>query len=169
MRPTLPLIISLLMTTTLAGEKLPVLKGEFLTGREAVLPDAAKGRVTLLALGFTYDSRFAVESWIKQFRKDYGANKDVTFYEIPMISGMARLGKWFIDSGMRKGTPKEDQENVITVYGGADAWKKLVGFQAPGDAYLILLDKNGVIQWQHHGVLDQTAYEGLRAEMSHFL
>jgi hypothetical protein len=105
------------------GEPMPVLKGEFLTGRPAVLPDAASGRVALLALGFTYDSRFAVEAWVGRFRKDFGDKPEVTFYEVPMIGGMARLGKWFIDSGMRKGTPKKDQENVITVYGGTDSWK----------------------------------------------
>ena len=49
-----------------------VLKGEFLTGRPAVLPDVASGRVALLALGFTYDSRFAVEAWVGRFRKDFG-------------------------------------------------------------------------------------------------
>jgi hypothetical protein len=35
------------------GEALPVLNGEFLSGRPAVLPDAASGRVALLAMGFT--------------------------------------------------------------------------------------------------------------------
>ena len=55
-----------------------------------------------------------------------------------MIGGMARMGKWFIDSGMRRGTPKADQENVITVYGGTDAWKQRVGFGDPKAAYLIL-------------------------------
>jgi len=123
-------------------EKLPVLKGQFLTGREAVLPDAARGRVALLALGFTYESRYAVEDWIRHFRKDFGENREVTFYEIPMIGGLARMDKWFIDSGMRKGTPKADQENVITVYGGVDPWKKRVGFREPNAAYLILIDRS---------------------------
>lgn len=44
------------------GETLPELKGEFLTGRAAVLPTAASGRVALLLIGFSYDSRFQVEA-----------------------------------------------------------------------------------------------------------
>ncbi len=87
------------------GSPLPGLQGEFLTGRAAVLPQAASGRVALLLLGFTYDSRFAVEAWAKEFRKQFGLDPRVTFYEIPMIGGLARLGKWFIDGGMRRGTP----------------------------------------------------------------
>lgn len=163
------LMASALIPAIQLGESLPPLKGEYLTGRQAQLPDAASGRVALLALGFTYDSRFAVEAWVDRFRKDFGSNPNVTFYEIPMIGGMARLGKWFIDSGMRKGTPKSEQENVITVYGGSDSWKQRVGYQSPAAAYLVLLDKRGVVRWRHNGELDETAYRDLNAQASALL
>lgn len=64
--------------------------------------EASEVRVALLMLGFTYDSRFQVEAWAKRFRQDFGTKPGVTFFEIPMIGGMARMGKWFIDSGMRR-------------------------------------------------------------------
>jgi hypothetical protein len=147
------------------GESMPLLRGEFLTGRQAQLPEAASGRVALLALGFTYNSRFPVEAWIGRFRKDFGTNPQVTFFEIPMIGGIARLGKWFIDSGMRKGTPRSDQENVITVYGGTDSWKQRMGYQAPDAAYLVLLDKHGVVRWRYSGSFDEEAYKDLHAQM----
>jgi hypothetical protein len=151
------------------GEPMPALKGEFLTGRDALLPGVATGRVALLALGFTYNSRFAVEAWIGRFRKDFGDNPQVTFYEVPMIGGMARLGKWFIDSGMRKGTPKKDHENVITVYGGTDPWKQRLGFKLPDAAYLILLDRHGVVRWRHSGMFDEESYKGLSLQVSALL
>ena len=130
-----------------------------------VLPDAAAGRVALLALGFTYDSRVAVEAWIGRFRKDFGDKPQVTFYEVPMIGGMARLGKWFIDNGMRKGTPRNDYENVITVYGGTDLWKQRLAFQSPNAAYLILLDQRGTVRWLHSGPLDERAYATLSRQV----
>lgn len=148
---------------------MPLLKGEFLTGRLAVLPGAASGRAALLALGFTYESRFAVEAWVGRFRKDFGDSQHVTFYEIPMIGGMARLGKWFIDSGMRKGTPREDYEHVITVYGGTDAWKQRLGFQSPNAAYLILLDQRGTVRWLYCGQFDAEAYAKLSQQVAALL
>jgi len=151
------------------GKPMPPLKGEFLTGRQALLPDAASGRVALIALGFTYNSRFAVEAWIGRFRKDFADNPQVTFYEIPMIGGMARLGSWFIDSGMRRGTPPKDRENVITVYGGTEAWKRRLSFQSPDAAYMILLDRRGVVRWRHSGVLDEVAYKDLSIQMETLL
>ena len=163
------LMASSVMPMLSPGAPMPALKGEFLTGRQALLPGVASGRVALLALGFTYDSRFAVEAWIGRFRKDFGDNPQVTFYEIPMIGGMARLGKWFIDSGMRRGTPKQDHENVITVYGGTDPWKQRLGVQSPDAAYLILLDQRGIVRWRHSGGLDEEAYKKLSSQVSALL
>lgn len=90
----LPMILmaSSVMSVLSPGETMPPLKGEFLTGRQALLPGAASGRVALLALGFTYDSRFAVEAWVSGFRKDFRNSPQVAFYEVQMIGGLARLG-----------------------------------------------------------------------------
>jgi hypothetical protein len=148
------------------GERLTELRGKFLTRREVVLPQAAEGRVTLLLLGFTYQSRFAVEAWAGRFRAQYQADSRVAFYEVPIIGGMAKLAKWFIDSGMRRGTPPEDYEHVVTVYRGADSWKRRVGFAEPDAAYLILLDRTGKVAWRHQGTFDDRAFQGLCSKTS---
>ncbi len=151
------------------GDQLPVLRGEYLNGQRAALPKDSSGRVALLMLGFTYESRFAVEAWAKRFRQDFGKQPRVTFFEIPMIGGLARMGKWFIDSGMRRGTPKTDYGNVITVYGGTDAWKQRVGFKDPNAAYLILLDRNGRVAWRHAGGFAEDPYKTLASKVSSLL
>jgi hypothetical protein len=149
------------------GDPLPPLKGEFLTGRDAVLPEAAKGKVTLLLVGFTYGSRESVEPWGEWFRSAVVTSSDRTFFEIPMIGGMGRLAKWFINSGMRKGTPKDLHENVITVYGGTGDWKARLGYadSASDDAYLVLLDRQGIVRWLHHGPFDQAVADTLAAQI----
>ena len=151
------------------GDPLPPLRGEFLTGRTAVLPQDSNGRVALLMLGFTYESRFQVEAWAKRFRQDFGADSRVTFFEIPLIGGLARMGKWFIDSGMRRGTPKADYSNVITVYGGTAVWKKRVAFRDPNAAYLILLGPDGTVRWRFAGSPDEKRYQALSSEVSRLL
>jgi len=82
-----------------------------------------------------------------------------------MIGGLATLGKWFIDSGMRRGTPKADQENVITVYGGTDAWKQRVGFHDPRVAYLLLIDQNGKVVWRYAGNIEEEPYHTLSSQL----
>lgn len=151
------------------GNLLPVLQGEYLTGKKAALPQDSSGRVAVLMLGFTYESRFAVEGWAKRFRQDFGQQQQVTFYEVPMIGGLARMGKWFIDSGMRRGTPKTDYGNVITVYGGTDVWKQRVGFKDPNTAYLILIGPNGKVAWRYEGGFDEQPYSALSSQVSRLL
>jgi len=148
------------------GEPLPELSGEFLTGRPAVLPHQAQGRVALLLLGFTYRSRFAVEAWAERFRIQFPSDARVTFFEIPMIGGTARLAKWFIDSGMRRGTPEADREHVVTVYADTKAWKQRVRYTDPDAAYLILLDRTSKVAWFFRGAFDDTAFQTLCSKVS---
>jgi len=150
------------------GDMFPRLEAEFLTGRKAVLPDAAAGKSALVMMGFTYDSRFAVEKWAEHVSREFSANDKLTFFEVPVIGGMGRMAKWFIDSGMRKGTPKELHENVITVYGGADRWKKAMGFSKADEdaAYLALLGPDGRVQWMHRGAFTDEALEALKAAIA---
>jgi len=146
------------------GERLPGLKGQFLSGRDAELPRASSGKVAFVAIGFTYDSRFPVEAWGAWYRATIGPRTDVTFFEVPMIGGLATLGRWFIDRGMRNGTPAELHEHVITVYGGTGDWKRLVAYseEREHDAYLIVLDRDGIVRWLHHGGFDQSRADDLR-------
>jgi len=147
------------------GNALPRLEGEFLTGRAAVLPAASSGKMTLIMMGFTYASRFPVETWGEWFRKTTGTRSDVTFFEVPMIGGLAKLGRWFIDSGMRNGTPAALHENVITVYSKSGDWKKRLGVSPANDddAFLILIDKDAVVRWLYHGKFDEARAEELKS------
>jgi hypothetical protein len=146
------------------GERMPELKGQTLTGRTTTLPKASTGTVTLIAIGFTYASRFPVEAWADWYRTTIQTKTAVTFFEVPMIGGMATLGRWFINRGMRSGTPAELHDFVITVYGGTGDWKRRLSYSADhkDDAYLIVLDREGVVRWLHHGAFDQSRADEVR-------
>jgi hypothetical protein len=145
------------------GDRLPVLKGEFLSGRDAELPAAASGKIALVAMGFTYKSRFPVEAWGSWYRATIGSRTDVTFFEVPMIGGLAMLGRWFIDRGMRSGTPADLHDHVITVYGGTADWKRRLSHSPAheDDAYLIVVDRDGAVRWLHRGGFDQARADDL--------
>lgn len=140
------------------GQPMPALKGEFLSGKKAVLPDAAKGKVAVFLIGFSYDSRFPVEAWAERYKKDFAANPEITFYEVPVIGGFGMLGKPFIDSGMRRGTPQKYHENVLTVYGGAGPLRKAFGAKNDKNAVIVLCDRAGLAQWSWEGPMDESKY-----------
>jgi hypothetical protein len=152
-----------------AGAPLPELRGEYLTKEKAVLPRDSQGKVALVALGFTYASRHAVEAWTERFREVYGEDHRATWYSVPMIGGAARLARPFIDGGMRRSTPEAGRRHVITVYGGTAAWKKMVGFRALDDAYLLLLDPEGRVRRTHQGPFDESRFDELRRDVDALL
>jgi len=152
------------------GDPLPTLKGQLLTGRDAALPQAASGKVTLVAVGFTYQSRFPGEAWAEWYRKTLGSRADVTLFEVPMIGGLATLGRWFIERGMRSGTPVDLHGRVMTVYGDTDEWKRRLSYSSEhkDDAYLIVLDREGIVRWLHHGAFDQAQADDLLGVLTSF-
>lgn len=147
------------------GDTLPALRGKLLSGRKIALPDSSLGSVALLMLGFTYDSRRDVEAWAERFRRDFAADTAVTFFEVPVIGGAGRLVRPFIDRGMRRGTPRDLHDHVITVYRNAGDWKRRVGFSEPDVAYLLLLDRAGRLIFNARGPFGEDAYRALAGQV----
>lgn len=145
------------------GDTLPRLRGALLSGREFVLPDSSLDAATLLLLGFTYDSRRDVEAWAGRFRRDFGTDTGIACFEVPVIGGAGRLARPFIDRGMRRGTPRERHDHVLTVYRAAGDWKRRVGFSEPDVAYLLLLDRAGRLIFSARGPFDEDGYRTLAA------
>jgi hypothetical protein len=176
MQRLLALILPLALGATMAtaahagrlavGDTLPALTGERLSGDALHLPEAAHGKVALLAMGFSYASRHAVEAWVTRFRSEFGRDSAVTFYELPMMSGFgARMGKPFIDSGMRRGTPRELHPQVATVWKDVGAWKQRIGVAHSDLAYLLVLDRDGCVAWVGDGGTDLAGYEALAKQV----
>jgi hypothetical protein len=147
------------------GVMFPVLKGGLLSGRPGALPSLGLGKVSLVAIGFTYGSRKPVEAWAAWFQRAFDAQPSVQLFEVPIIGGFGKLGKWFIDSGMRNGTPAAMHDHVMTVYSDSGDWKARLGFTdaAKDDAYLVLLDPKGIVRWLHHGPFDDARAAELSA------
>ena len=144
------------------GATLPPLAGRNLAGEKVTAIEAAHGRVTLLALGFSYDSRHAVDAWADRFRGEFHADSHVTCLEMPMMSGVgARMGKPFIERGMRSGTPKALYRNVVVVWSDVGAWKERLHVRDSKLAYLMLLDREGRLVWSGTGGRDVKGYERL--------
>lgn len=135
-RLNLALLFSLMLLTSsqsLAGEPpkvqplesgvMPNLEGESLDGKNVQLPRDAAHKAALIALGFSRNSQYSIEKWMKPFKQDFKNTPGVVAYTIPVIEGsMGRLAKPFITGGMRKGVSKEDQPAFVVVFTNSNAW-----------------------------------------------
>jgi hypothetical protein len=168
-------LIALLLTVAIVeadvprirvGDRLPDVAGETLNGHEVTLPASAAGTPALLLMGFTYDARTPVEQWSAWCRKTLGAG--VACYEMPMLGGMAKLASPFIKSGMRKSTPEALRDHVITVTSKTGDWKDRVGHTdaTDDDAFLILIDRGGIVRWVAHGDVSPERTAALQRELA---
>ena len=149
------------------GAALPALRGELLSGQHAELPAFTHGRVALVAFGFTRGSSKDVEAWAARFKAQHGADTTYTWLEVPLIGGgMARLMKPVIQGGMRGGTPEPDRVHVLTVWGVPHEWKDWLQYEAPNSAYVVLLDRDGVVRWRGAGPLDDARWQSLAAAIA---
>ena len=150
---------------TMVGTALPAFTGEDLAGAQVTLPGAARGRVALIAFGFSYDSRAPVEAWTAHARTTWGAEAQFTWYQVPMIGGFGRLAKPFITGGMRKETEPRYRANAVTVFGGTGPWKARLGVGDEKLAYLVLLDREGVVRWRYSGLFNPATAAELDAQV----
>lgn len=146
------------------GDKMVTATGESLEGQTVAIPQDFIGQNTLLLFGYKQDSQFDIDRWF--IGLDMTQTK-VAAYEIPTIQGMApRMFSGFIDSGMRKGIPKELWKGVVTVYADGDKIQRFTGNLNPNNARVMLLDKQGVIVYFYDKGFSVEALNELRSRLT---
>ena len=127
------------------GEIFPTVSGETLEKEEVEMPSYFEGSQTLLLIGYKQDSQFDIDRWLIGLDM---TQTQVKAYELPTIQGLfPRMFSTFIDEGMRKGIPKELWGGVITIYSDGDEIQEFTGNENPNNARVILLSKDGKIEY----------------------
>jgi hypothetical protein len=125
------------------GDKMIEATGQSLEGNAVAIPQDFAGQETLLLFGYKQDSQFDIDRWLIGLDM---TQTQVAAYEVPTIQGMLpRMFSGFIDSGMRKGIPKDLWKGVVTVYADGDKVQRFTGNLNPNNARVMLLDKQGSI------------------------
>ncbi|MEJ2911836.1 hypothetical protein [Pseudoalteromonas sp. C12FD-1] len=125
------------------GKQFPTISGQSLDEKIVTIPSDFKTGKTLLLIGYKQDSQFDIDRWLIGLDM---TGVTLPTYELPTIAGMApRMFSTFIDSGMRKGIPKELWGGVITIYEDGETVQKFTGNQNPNNTRVILIDSQGKI------------------------
>jgi len=132
------------------GNKFPEIKDDSLEKTPVSLPEAARGKVTLVVISFLHQNQPQLDSWLEPFVDKFSNKESHTFYEVPMISGGYKFMRPMIDGGMRAGIPKAKHKNVVTMYGDVEKYIKALNLD-PKYGYAFLLDREGIIRWEGQG------------------
>jgi hypothetical protein len=143
------------------SETLPRLAGESLSGKEVVLPNDAHGKIALLVIGFTKKSSHATQAWEQRFKKDFGNDQRYVVYPVAVLEDVPRFIRGMVTSSIRRGTPPGEQDRFVTLFQGEADLKRFVSYAGPDEAYLLLLDAKGEVQWHGHGLFGEQDYAAL--------
>ena len=147
----------------ITGKQFPTISGQSLDEKSVTIPSDFKADKTLLLIGYKQDIQFDIDRWL--IGLDMTGVKLPT-YELPTIAGMApRMFSTFIDSGMRKGIPKELWGGVITIYKDGEAVQKFTGNESPNNSRVVLINSSGEILYFYDRGFSVDALNKLKANI----
>lgn len=162
-------LLAVISTVAQTGQQLPIIAGESLAGHKVVLPEAARGSITVLILGFTKASKTPTSAWAKRLSQDLGSDPRFRLYQLPVLEDVPRLFRGMVISGIKKGVPENMWDRFVPILNGEADLKKAVDYRDQDAAYLVLLDRDSRVVRQAHGQLTDEAYALLATEIRSLL
>lgn len=153
-------IFAILLAASLAlsqTDRFPAVQGENLLNQKITLPEAASGHAAVIVIGFSHSSNREVKAWSDRLQHD------LPVYSIAVLEEAPRLVRGMAVHGMKSGVPQDQRGHFIVVYRDERELKAVAGVDAPNDAYVLLLDKDGAIRWRTHGAVTDAAVEELKS------
>jgi hypothetical protein len=152
-----------------ATDQAPAIVAESLSGNQVSLPAASMGLVTILCIGFSHASQSQLRPWADRLNTKYRGDAHVSVYSIAVLEDAPRLVRGMAVHGIKSGVPAAQRDHFLMVYRGESDLKALVKFDRPENAFVVLLDPGGGVQWRHSGPLTEDAFDQLIARASSIL
>ena len=158
--------LALVLTIAIGAraEQFPTIECDTLSRKHLTMPTAAHGDPALFIVGFTHASSEQTDFWAKEVPKDL-----VTTYTVAVLQDVPRLVRPMTLSSItnsvrrnKKTFTPDKLDRFLVIYKNEEQLKAAAQFQAPDEAYLLLIGSDGSIQWRFHGPFTHTALKDLR-------
>jgi hypothetical protein len=144
------------------GTRIPDVRGTSFSNEAVNLPEDLKGKLGVLVIGFSRDSREADSAWGKRLAADYRGSPSVVYYEMPVLAAAPRMMRGFIVKSMKSSLPANEQARFVVIYENEAAWKTVTHYGRPNDPYLLVVNSQGNVVWQTQGAVTEAAYAALK-------
>jgi hypothetical protein len=130
------------------------------------LPGDFAGERNLLLIAFKREQQENVDTWLRGLKR-FESVPDFHYYELPTISKLNPIARWFINRGMRSGIPEpEARARTITLYLDKGAFRKALNLPDEDRIYAVLVDRSGQVHWRAEGDFDEAKAASLRQALS---
>ena len=134
----------------------PKTSGANLEGRKFNLLVDFEGELNLVLLPFQQWQQTWVNGWLPAAKALMQKHGELHVYELPTLTNMGAIQRWWIDNGMRLGIPdKRTREMTITLYLDKRAFRKALDMPTENTIYVLLVRRNGEIVWRSDGEFNE--------------
>jgi hypothetical protein len=145
---------------------IPATRATTLTGALVVLPDAVKGKVGVLVVGFTKDSKGPIQAWGRRLATDYPDESGVVYYELPVLASAPPLVRVTIEEQMKLSLSATEREHFLPITQNEAGWLAAAHYVKGDDAYVLLIGGDGVVRWQTQGPVTDASYAQLKGKIA---
>lgn len=145
--------------------RIPAVHANSFSNEMVTLPEGLKGKVGVLVLGFSRGSREGTTVWGKRLSADYRESPAVLYYEMPVLAAVPKMIRGFVINQIRSSVPEQERPRFVVLLEDETAWQTLVGYKNADDAYIVVVDDQGVVRWQTHGAATDAAYGAMKQQV----
>lgn len=148
------------LSAQVTGTYFPVMEAETVEDKKVVLPEAVKGKYTLLGLAYSKKSEDELNSWFQPvFEKFIQKNKglfegfgyDVNVYFVPMFTGVNAAATGTAKRKAMKNVDPQLLPYILFYKGELKPYKDALDFEKKDIPYFFVLDKDGKILYATSG------------------
>jgi hypothetical protein len=145
--------------------RIPPFQGTSFADQPVKLPEDLRGKIAVLVVGFTHGSQNAVGGWGKRLAADYRDSPGVVYYEMPVLAGAPRIMLGMIVGKIKGSLPDPVKPHFVPILENQAGWQAVANYKSGDDAYVIVVDGQGVVRWQTHEAVSDAAYAQLRQQV----
>ncbi len=138
------------MPAQAAPPRIPPTGGESFSGATISLPGALHGQPGILVIGFTQASRDAVTRWGTWLADAHTAPK-IPYYELPVLTSVPKFLRGLVIGRIKAAVADPAKPHFLPLLDHEAEWRNLAHYNIADDAYVLLVDGDGYVQWQTHG------------------
>ena len=149
------------------GKMFPSITGETYTEKNVSLPEACKGKPTIIGVCFSKSAETDLRTWLNPAYNEFVVKKDTTnafgaavsydinYYFIPMLNLVNQVLEKSSKEKMKKQTDKEFWPHLLFYTGGLKDYKKTFEIEDTSIPYFFVLDANGKIVHVEKGIFTE--------------
>ncbi len=143
-------------------QRIPDVHTTSFSGDLVDLPAMLQGKIAILILGFSKGSRNQATLWGRRLPTDYFYSPDVLYFEMPVLEAVPRLLRGAVLRSIKSEVSARSQPHFAPLTTDEQRWRTVVHYNQPDDAYVLVVDSNGLVQAQFQGEPTDASYQEMK-------